>query len=404
VRWVTRSARAAKILAAMTLWMLIVPFAFYRRGALESITSGWLQRTVVMAILVLGLMVTLKDVTRLMDTIAVAATAAALIGLSSGSVDLEGRLRLQGTIANPNDLAFAILVGVGPWLCFMQRSGAVRKFVGGAAIVPIFPCFLCTGSRGGLLGLAAMALVGFLRVRAEVKLKLGVAGLVALACAALVLPPRLKERFPTFNSAASDDPDATVTAVESTEQRKRILIQSLKIVAVHPVFGVGMNNSQGAENAVARAEGRRKGDWRGSHNTYTQIAAECGVPVLAMLLYLLGSSIRGTAVTRRWLAAVPGQRAAQLAAPALAMEVPRWNVAVHSFFLHRGFDMMLYLLIGLGVVVARCADQEVAAAAGAAPVAPLYAPPECRATVCATPFWPRIASGSRETHASASRR
>jgi hypothetical protein len=82
--------RAAKSLAAMTLWMLIgVPFAFYRRRALESITSGWLQRIVVIAILVLGLMVTLKDVTRLMDTIAVAATGAALIGLSSGSVDLE---------------------------------------------------------------------------------------------------------------------------------------------------------------------------------------------------------------------------------------------------------------------------------------------------------------------------
>jgi O-antigen ligase len=60
----------------------------------------------------------------------------------------------------------------------------------------------------------------------------------------------------------------------SAQQRKELLFISLKVTAQHPLFGVGPGNF-----AIV------SGVWLATHNSYTQMSAEGGIP--AFLLYVL---------------------------------------------------------------------------------------------------------------------
>jgi O-antigen ligase len=79
----------------------------------------------------------------------------------------------------------------------------------------------------------------------------------------------LRERFEQTNANP-----ATNEASGSAQQRKELLIQSLKVTAEHPLFGVGPGNFEIVS-----------GVWHVTHNSYTQMSAEGGVP--AFLLYVL---------------------------------------------------------------------------------------------------------------------
>ena len=55
----------------------------------------------------------------------------------------------------------------------------------------------------------------------------------------------------------------------------------------HPLFGVGPGNFPTAQNDLALSRGESKGLWAETHNTYTQISSEMGIPGLVIYLALL---------------------------------------------------------------------------------------------------------------------
>jgi O-antigen ligase len=62
----------------------------------------------------------------------------------------------------------------------------------------------------------------------------------------------------------------------SAEAREDLLIQSIKVTAEHPLFGVGPGNFPSYTQL-----------WRVTHNTYTEFSSECGIPALLLFLYLM---------------------------------------------------------------------------------------------------------------------
>jgi O-antigen ligase len=83
----------------------------------------------------------------------------------------------------------------------------------------------------------------------------------------------LRERFEQTNVNPATNNRGT-EASGSAQQRKELFFQSLKVTAQHPLFGVGPGNFVVVS-----------GVWHVTHNSYTQISAEGGIP--AFLLYLL---------------------------------------------------------------------------------------------------------------------
>jgi O-antigen ligase len=67
----------------------------------------------------------------------------------------------------------------------------------------------------------------------------------------------------------------------SLEARRELLKDSLKLMAKHPIFGVGPGNFSSYTLT-----------WRVAHNTYTELGAEAGVPAVFLFLLMLGLTLR----------------------------------------------------------------------------------------------------------------
>jgi hypothetical protein len=369
--------RVGALYGGMALCMLMgVPFSVWRGGSLETILTRWFQ-AVLVSMLVLSLMLTFKAVAALMNTIAIAVLCVAVIGLRTGVASVEGRLIIGGSgrIANPNDLAFVLMLGLPLWWRFasLRGGGLLRKVFGIAALATVLVCFLKTGSRGGLLGLVVMLAVGFWRARPEGKATMiGVLALASVVGSA-VMPGYLKQRYFTFWNAGLESNytqvgrTSVLNAVGSTESRTQNLIDSLKLTLHHPLFGVGAGNFAIAQNNAARAAGLPKGSWLGTHNTYTQLSSECGVPVLILFVALLGHAMRSLWAARRLAQGVSTAYARLLQDAAVAAEMLLLGVGIFILFYHVAYDISVYLVIGTAEALARAVQRELAANRSAAP-------------------------------------
>jgi O-antigen ligase len=133
---------------------------------------------------------------------------------------------------------------------------------------------------------AVALLLIFSRLRAQQKvafLLLGAVGLIALIN---FLPQSLLARYSTtFNL---DDKSAARTmgeesAVESSAARMEALRKSIVMTLQNPIFGVGPGNFMVAEAEMAKEKGERP-DWLQTHNGYTQVSSETGLP--GFILYM----------------------------------------------------------------------------------------------------------------------
>jgi O-antigen ligase len=354
------AARAAKLYLAITLCLVLgAPFGFYRRGAVTFLTNDWL-RIMVFVVVVVGAIDTHRRTVHLMNTIAFAVLIVAIIGVTRGSVNSEGRLIIADTFTldNPNGLAFVLVLGVPMWWRYMGPGNwsILRRCVGAAALATIAVCFLKTASRGGLVALMVLVLFGFLRASLAGKMGLALVVLLAVAAAASTLPKRLSDRFQTFVSAGEGD--LAADALASTEARKEVFWESVRITLLHPIFGVGPGMFGDAENVLARAEGKPKGYWLGTHNTYTQVSSECGIPVLIMFLALWITTLRSLRAATKAAEADPRPIAADLRRSSVAAEATIWQCCAFLFFAHLGYTNELHLIICTGVVVSRAVRRE----------------------------------------------
>jgi O-antigen ligase len=114
---------------------------------------------------------------------------------------------------------------------------------------------------------------------------------VGTLAAVLVTPQDIKLRYLTFFSTHMADVKTTkaleqqAMAVGSTNERLYLLTTSILFTFQHPLVGVGPDQFAVAEQRYAIGSGKAKGSWLGTHNTYTQISSESGIP--ALVLYVL---------------------------------------------------------------------------------------------------------------------
>lgn len=76
------------------------------------------------------------------------------------------------------------------------------------------------------------------------------------------------------------------------ENRRLLLKESIAVTLRRPIFGVGVGNFPVYVNGMNKEEGRLKEAWHGTHNTYTQLSSETGIPGLAIFIGILVVSWR----------------------------------------------------------------------------------------------------------------
>ncbi len=330
-------SRVGLWLSAFTVWLLVsVPFSFWRGGSVGMLWDIWLKSFLVFVI-VAGIPRSLKHCRRAIYSVGFATGTIVLRSLIFG-VNAGDRLAIeQGVLSNPNSLAQFVLMGL-PFLWLIgwpQTRGAIRKLLLCGLLVASVLVIARTGSRGGLAAVVSLILIVGWRFSTWNKIKFVAALLLIGVLVIPALSADQRSRYLTLFGGASSDSDAVEqSAVMSREQRLELLKLSIRYTATHPLFGVGPGVFDAYAADVAEREGRRSA-WQVTHNMYTQISAEAGIPALVFYLGALGACLR---ITRR-LYKLGGDGAEQVETARLAYAL---HLSLVSFAATALFDSVAY--------------------------------------------------------------
>lgn len=277
--WVSSPENAA-MLAFLSAAAVSVPFAFWKLVAFDATLD--VLRTAIVFILIANIINTPKRLAGFMTTyilLNVFASAEQLIRYATSTPGPGGLLRVAGAgsfLGEDGDFALAMGV-VLPFVYYVAWSNAksVWRVLSVVAAVMFLCSIICTGSRGGVVGLAAVILLLIMRSRRRMVAALVVTAVLLIAW--------------TFAPSAYRDRVATIVAPHERDLTAQTRMVSWKaareMFADHPLTGVG------AGNFMPSFVGRYGGGYSWSttaHNVFYQTAAELGIcgflPFIALLL------------------------------------------------------------------------------------------------------------------------
>ena len=342
---------------------LSVPFSMWRGGSIPIFRDTWLLFSFAAFLAVAGLVSSYAQWRKSMTAMCVALFVFTIIANVFGIMD-NGRLFLsQGKFANPNEMAQALLLGLPLWGGVMGSAPSVPKKVwaGLVMLAMLFTTFR-TGSRGAMIGFVCMLLVYFLRASIMDKMKFIVGGVVIFVILVGVMPGRLIARYKTTIDDDVDDSgdmDAGMkdSALSSTQSRKQLLRRSIIFTFQHPLVGVGPGMFPLADDFYSKAQGANKGQWLGTHNSYTQVSSELGIPAFLFFTAAVIMSIKTPYSIYKRTRGDP--RLQDMANMALGLHYCLIIYAVTIFFDYIAYTVMLPVLGGLAAALARTADAEI---------------------------------------------
>ena len=300
---------------------LTVPFSpIWRGGAFQGVLD--FSKVVVIGIVML---LVVRTTIRLRYLLFVQAASVAIVAVVSvwKRGYLSGRLQgvLNGNYGNPNDLALCIVVSLPLCLVFLFGSRSrLRKTVWAAAIAVMTYAVFLTSSRAGLLSLIVVVSVCLWEFAIRGRRRY----LVAVVAIAAVVFSVYAANGVVGRLSAKDE-----SASESAQQRRELLIKSLNVTAQHPLFGIGPGNF----TVVS-------GNWHVSHNSYTQMSSEGGIPALVLYLLILSRGFTNVRSVKRMT-----RNGGELKMFASALRASLAGFVVGSFFASEAYQFLTYFLV-----------------------------------------------------------
>ncbi len=218
---------------------------------------------------------------RLIDAVVLGAVAVALIGLLQYFLTayveaVEGVRRILSVYDSPNHLALYLDRVIPLSLCLaLFAPGGRRRLWHGLALVPLTLCLFLTYSRGAwLLGLpASLSVIGLFRGRRARLATLG----ALLAAILAVLPVARTARFASL-----------VDLGGGTWFNRLVLWQgALRLVAAHPLLGVGIGNFAAQYPHYMLPEAWREPNLLHPHNLLLEFWSALGIMGVIALVWLL---------------------------------------------------------------------------------------------------------------------
>ena len=261
------------------LWLLLflflqlaicVPFSTWRGGSFQTVFFDFSK----IALITVVLVQVLNDSSRLRKLIFVqtaVVVAVSVISIREGTQE-AGRMTgvLGSMFGNPNDLAIAIamIVPFAVMFLLMARNPLKRVLWSMMTILMVY-AIVKTYSRTGFLSLLAIILATGWFFGIQGKNKKVLAAIFGLA---LLSPIALTGKYLVRVESIFD---SSLDATGSADARTDLLIRSLKITGAHPLFGIGPGQF------VVQS-----GTWHVAHNSYTEMAAEAGIPGGILFIWL----------------------------------------------------------------------------------------------------------------------
>ncbi|HEV8037522.1 MAG TPA: O-antigen ligase family protein [Bryobacteraceae bacterium] len=332
------------------LWVtLAVPFSVWKGGSaallLGYVSRGWIQLYYYSAFLI-----AFRYCRRFMFFL-IASNVMLLLDCFLFGATASGRFAIPDSIffANANDLALQLLIAVTQFLYLLYQRQVWKHLLGATGILLALMYMLKTGSRGALLAALTLALVSILFGRNRIRL--AIAGVPIALALLLLVPSSFFHRFTVIafqpqSMAVRDSSDAS--AVASQIQRMALLRLSVTYAITHPLLGVGPGQFAVAASGDAAKEGKVP-NWLGTHNSYTEIASECGLPAFFLYVAVIVVTLRSNFWIFRRTAHLAEYR--DLSALAFCFFSATLVYAICTFFFHIAYSSYLPSIAGMSVAL-----------------------------------------------------
>ena len=338
----------------LTGWYIAgLPFAMWKSGSLHVLTGVWLK-TLFAFFLLTQTLVTVARIRKLLWIIIISEliTTSVPIVLPSRAIWMGERLLgiSQGIFGwNFVGIAAALTIPYLATMFLVQRSILARALLI-ATFVSMSWMLVLTASRSGLFNVVFSVGATFLFVlRDSSRGRLvGIAIALVLLIAISFAPQVLWQRLDTVWDASGVPTSAVAaSAAESENDRLAVLKRSIQDTLENPIFGLGLGNfeiARGAELGGSDA-------WIGTHNTFTQISSEAGIPALLLFVGLLVTAVIHLKQLDRALSGSPQRMEAQLMSRATLVSL--LSFAFGAFFAHLGYDYYFFYPLAIAVGLQR---------------------------------------------------
>ena len=294
---------------AFMFWAFLgAPFSVWPVGALQK-TVFALGRSFA---LFLGLVSYVDTWKRVRWVTAIMAACFSWISLyllfNAETMNSGSRITSDLTSTDPNEMALQMLFALPLWLFFLADRSASKllRLVSAPAALIAVGVMARSGSRAMVLTAGVLALFLMFRLSWQRKIQAGALMAVGLVVFLFAAPQESIVRYKTLmgNALGNQGPRPQAdpsggnmegiadSATQSTNHRLYILERSIEVTLRNPIFGVGTAMFPVAEGIISREESGRKGAWKGTHNTYTEISSQQGIPALILFLFLLAACWR----------------------------------------------------------------------------------------------------------------
>jgi len=348
-------SRAGKFwLGFLVLFLLSLPFSSWR-GQSFQMMSAYVRADFPILFILGGMVLTWKECKMLLWAMALSGICTLAMEKFFSNMDAGGRMSLSGgTIANSNDYAAHLLLLI-PFMLWVVLApvGRVYKIVFLPLLFGSLFIDLKTGSRGALIGLGAGFLLIILKGPGKIRWILGLCGPIALLATFSFLPASVMLRFSGLVGSGpaitAETADQTESAAESSSARRYLLTKSLEYTMSHPVFGIGAGTFSAFEGGMSKIEGKH-GQWQETHNAYTQISSELGIP--AAFCYIAGI-LSGLFMLNRTMAKARRDKVPIIVTSAFCCMLSIVMIATAMAFLSLGYRFYMPALTGMAIALDR---------------------------------------------------
>ncbi len=332
------------------LWIfLAVPFSVWKGGSvtmlLYYIPHGWIQLYYYAAFLI-----SFRQCRRFMFFL-IASNVMLLLDCYLFGSAAQGRFEIPDSIffSNANDLALQLLIAITQFMYLLYQRQTWKQILGAAGILVALVYMLKTGSRGAFLATLVLAAVTIIFQKNRIRFVL--VGVPIALTVLLLVPSSFFRRltlieFQPETTTARDMSDAS--AIASQIQRMALFRLSLSYAITHPLFGVGPDQFAVAASGDAAKEGVRP-NWLGTHNSYTEVASECGLPAFFLYVAVIAVTLVSNFRIFRRTAHLAEYR--DLAALASCFFGATLAYAICTFFFHIAYSSYLPSIAGMSVAL-----------------------------------------------------
>lgn len=262
------------------------------------------------------------------------------------NVTNTGLGRVQGTgMFDANDLGLVFLMGLPLAFLFSFNATGVGRWIARTLVVGIPVGVALTGSRGAMIGFAALGPVLFFTLtRIGLGKRLGAVA-VLIVSLAIAAPDGYWQQMGTIFDAGED--------YNVTEDYGRLALakRGVGYMMSYPFFGVGIGNFSRAEGtisplAIEAMSMGQSSQWWAPHNTYVEVGAELGLIALSIWLSILYAGTVGLwrlrkRIPERWESESAERRFLREAC--LFLPGSFLTFAITSFFLSHAYTPPFYI-------------------------------------------------------------